>query len=77
MMNRIVFALLSFVAFVELIDGQSILTPCQRAEQELANDQICANASRDGNNATIVCSERCNSLYQAVIGVCGGTTVSR
>ena len=73
-MNQVIFVILS-VIFLKVIDGQ-ILTPCQRAEQNLEANQLCVNASIDANDATLVCNGTCRDLYDAVIGVCGGTQVS-
>ena len=73
-MNQVVFVILS-VIFLKVIDGQ-LLTPCQRAEQNLEANQLCVNASIDANDATLVCNGTCRDLYDAVIGVCGGNQVS-
>ena len=70
-MNRIVFALLLSVVYVKLTNSQ-VLTPCERADQNLQNNEICVNASIAGNDANLVCNGTCRTLYDAVIGVCGG-----
>lgn len=69
---QVVFLILS-VILLKVTDGQ-ILTPCQRAEQDLENNPQCEDAI-DTNNATLVCNGTCPGLYDAVIQVCGGTTV--
>lgn len=73
-MKQVVFVILS-VVLLKVIDGQ-FLSPCQRAEQALAANQVCVNASIEVNNATLVCNGTCRSLYDGVIAVCGGTAVS-
>ena len=78
-MNRIVFVLLLSVVYVKLINGQ-LLNACEQAQQSLASNETCVNASIDGienADANIVCSETCRDLYNGVMNVCPGTTVSQ
>ena len=77
-MNQIVIFTLLFtsVVYVKLVNSQS-LTSCERAEQDLDNNAICLNASIAGNDSSLVCNGTCRTLYDAVIDVCGGTTVSQ
>ena len=73
-MNQVVFVILS-VIFLKVIEGQPTLA-CQRAEQNLAENQLCVNASMEASNATLVCNGTCRSLYDDVIDECGEATVS-
>ena len=72
-MNQIIFTLLFIsVVYVKLINGQ-ILTPCERAEQNLAANEICVNAYMAANDSNLVCNGTCRSLYDAYLGICGGS----
>lgn len=72
-MSQLVFVVLILsIISVKVIDGQA----CEQAQQRLAANQLCVNASIAGNNATLICNGTCRELYEGVIYVCPSTSVS-